>query len=611
MKKVYLSLALFASLSAVAQKMPAKKEGFSPDRSFVSKAKKTNQDILKAEGDTLWLSGFETAGEWVQTLGTGQSTNTGSNPGWEILTAIPAGITSQQAGYGWPATFSGATGNFAFINSDGAGATGTQDAYYETAANIDLSAAGSAALYLTFSEYYRNFQETTSVEVSIDGGTTWTVFEVNPEAEVPVNTNSVPSEVEVVNITPAIGTGTWTNQVKVRFHYVGAYDWFWGVDDVKIVEAWDNDVKINNWFAATDVTTTQGLDYYTLDNSQVDFPGLTFGAYVNNNGAQNQASVALKATATGGYDQTGTAITLNASATDSVAITSPYIPTGVGVKTINLTTVITGTDSAPANNTVALGMEITNQEFSRDNGVSTGSISNTQNNTGQPLKIGNIMDIFTNWETSGAVVRLNAQAAATAGAEYWVEVFKYDGTDYVYEAETERKTVSGTAASWSKLKWVDGANLVAGKLNFTAGDDILLLACHSGGTSEVRFGYAQNTYEGSVLGFSGDGSAFQLSTPGAIMVRLTDDPTLNVNEIEEEANFTVSPNPANDVINIKLNNAETAEISITDLAGKTVKNVTSNGISTSVSTSGLNSGVYFVNVTIGNATSTQKVVIKK
>ena len=188
MKKIYLSLALFASLSAVAQKLPAKKEGFSPDRSFVSKAKKTNQDIQKAEGDTLWLSGFETAGEWAQTLGTGQSTNTGSNPGWELLTAIPTGITSQQAGYQWPANFSGATGNFAFINSDGAGATGTQDAYFGTVANIDLSAAGTAALYLTFSEYYRNYLETTSVEVSIDGGTTWTVFEVNPEAEVPVNT---------------------------------------------------------------------------------------------------------------------------------------------------------------------------------------------------------------------------------------------------------------------------------------------------------------------------------------------------------------------------------------------------------------------------------------
>ncbi len=610
MKKIYLSLALIASLSAVAQKMPAKKEGFSPERTFVSKAKKTNQDILKAEGDTLWMNGFETSGEWIQTLGTGQSTNTGSNPGWEILTAIPAGITAQQAGYQWPATFSGATGNFAFINSDGAGANGTQDAYFETAANIDLSAAGSAALYLTFSEYYRNYLETTSVEVSIDGGTTWTIFEVNPETEVPVNTNSINGEVEVLNITPAIGAGTWTNQVKVRFHYVGAYDWFWGVDDVKIVEAWDNDVKINNWYAATDVVTTQGLDYYTIDNSQTSFPGLTFGALVNNNGAQTQASVSLKATATGGYDQTGTSISLNSGATDSVAVTSPYMPTGVGVKTITLTTVLAGTDSAPANNTVNLGMELTTQEFSRDNGVSTGSISNTTTNTGNPLKIGNIMDVFNDWITTGAVVRLNTQAAGAAGAEYWAEVYKFDGTDYVYTAETERKTIAGTAATWSKLKWIDG-ELVDGKLNLTAGDDILLVACHNGGQSEVRFGLAQNTYEGTVLGYLGDGSAFQLTSPNAIMVRLTDDATLNTNELAEVSNFTVSPNPASDVINVKLNNVTSAVITISDLAGKVVNTTSTVGVSTSVSTAGLNSGVYFVNVTIGNTTSTQKVVIKK
>jgi hypothetical protein len=256
-------------------------------------------------------------------------------------------------------------------------------------------------------------------------------------------------------------------------------------------------------------------------------------------------------------------------------------------------------------------MELTTQEYSRDNGVSTGSISNTTNNTGNPLKIGNIMDVFNDWITTGAVVRLNTQAAATAGAEYWVEVYKFDGTDYIYEAETERKTISGTAASWSKLKWIDGINLVNGKLNLATGDDILLLACHNGGTSEVRFGYAQNTYEGSVLGFSGDGTAFQLTSPNAIMVRLTDDPILNVNEINEVSNFTVSPNPANEVINVKLNNADNAVITISDLAGKVVSTTTSNGISTSVSTAGLNSGVYLVNVTIGNATSTQKVVIKK
>ena len=86
---------------------------------------------------------------------------------------------------------------------------------------------------------------------------------------------------------------------------------------------------------------------------------------------------------------------------------------------------------------------------------------------------------------------------------------------------------------------------------------------------------------------------------------------LGVKEINTVSNFSVSPNPANDVINVKLNSSASAAISITDLAGKVVKNTTVNGVSTSISTSGLNEGVYFVNVTIGNSTSTEKIVIKK
>jgi len=596
----------------MAQKMPARSESAKFDRSVPGTPSKQKQTVLKAEGDILWANGFDNTSDWTNTLGTGHSANTGGNPGWEIITAIPSGITSQQNAYQWPATFSGATGNFAFINSDEAGSTATQDAYltYGSAIQLATAGAGSAALYLTFSEYYRNFLETTYVEVSNDGGATWTVFEVNPESEVPVNTNCVPGEIEVVNISSARGTNPWSDDVRVRFRYVGAYDWFWGVDDVKIVEAWDNDVKINNLFVATDVLTTQGLDYFVVDNSQTSFPGLTFGAYVNNNGAANQTSVALKVTGTGGYDQTGTAITLNSGATDSVAVTSPYIPTGIGVKTMNITTVLSGTDSAPANNTETLSMEMSSSEYSRDNGVQTGVISNVTSNTGNPLKIGNIMDVFNDWQTTGAVVRLGAQGNAAVGSEYWVEAYRFDGSDYVYIAETEIKTIPNTTAAWSKLKWIDG-DLVNGKLNLSAGDDILLLACHSGGTTPVRFGLAQNTYTGSVLGYTADGNLFQLTSPNAIMVRFTDDPTLSINEAEEVSTFSVAPNPASDVITVNLNTAGEAMISITDMTGKTVKNTNTNGLSTTVSTAGLTSGVYFVNVTIGTSTTTQKIVIKK
>ena len=607
-------MALLVSLGSVAQKLTTRNESILKDRSFVGTPKAhQNQGIIKAQGDILWSNGFDNAADWTQTFGTGQSANTGSNPGWEVLSALPSNVTSQQASYQWPATFAAASGNFAFINSDLAGGSATQDAYFEIATPIDLSASGSAALYLTFNEFYRNYYDQTFIEVSNDNGTTWTEIEVNPESQVPVNTNCVPNELEVVNITSVIGAGTWSNQVKIRFHYLGNYDWFWGVDNVKIVEAWNNDVKLLNWYAATDITNTFGLDYYVVDNSQSSFPGLTFGALVNNNGAQAQSGVALKATATSGYTQTGSTIGLAASANDTLSITSPYTYTTIGVDNIALTTVADSTDADGTNNVASLTFEASATDYGRDNGVISGAISNTQNNSGQPLKIGNVMEMFNDWATTGAKVRLTTQAAGAAGAEYWIEVYKFDATanDYAYLGSTETKTISGTAGSWVSMKWIDCAEgLTSGKLNLATGDDVLLLACHNGGTNEVRFGMAQNTYEQSVLGYAADGSLFSLSSPSAIMVRFTDDPSLGIEETAAN-NFSVYPNPANDAINVSLATAAEATVTVLDLSGKTVKSTTMNGMNTTLSTTGMTSGVYFVNVTVGNTTTTQKIVVKK
>lgn len=612
MKKIYVCLFALSVGSSFAQKNPILKQQSLMDRSFVKKQQNHIQNFQKVQGDTLWMNGFGDPTQWTQTFGANHTPNTGGNPGWEIITSLPTNITSQQADYQWPATFSGSAGNFAFINSDLSAQGNLQDAYFAFNQNIDLSAAGSTSLYLMFSEYYRNFYDGTFVEVSNDGGATWVEFEVNPESEVPVNTNCIPGEVEVVNITPAIGgAGVWTNQVRIRFHYLGDWDWFWGVDDVKIVEAWENDIKVSNWYAATDISTTQGLDYYVIDDSQTSFPGLTFGAKVYNNGSLNQSSVAINAIATGGYNQTGTSISLNANATDSVSITTPYIPSGLGVKTIDLTSVITATDAAPSNNITSLDLTVSANEYSRDNGVITGAISNITNNSGGELGIGNIMDIFNNWTSTGAKLYLPTQATAAVGAEYRVEIYKWNGVDaYEYVDESVSKTVLSTTATWSTLSWTNGP------LNLIEGDDILLLAKHTGGANPVRFGLAQNTFEGSVLGYTGptfdqSTSAFTLSSPGAVMVRLTDDPTANISEVENTFGLNVYPNPANEVINVSLNKSINATISVVDVAGKVVKTSSINGMTSSINASDLTNGIYYVTIAEGNSTSTQKVVIKK
>jgi hypothetical protein len=608
MKKIYLLAgALIGTLAVNAQVMP-NKASVQNDRNEIRPTSKKVGSTVKAEGDVLWSNDFSTPANWAQTTGAGHTAGD-----WTILNAIPANITSQQAAYQWPATFSGASGNFAFINSDNAGGAATQDAYFEYQGNIDLSASGNASLYLTFAEYYRHYYDQNFVEVSNDGGTTWTTFAVNPESEVPVNTNCVDGEVETVNITPAKGAGPWTNQVRIRFHYVGAWDWFWGVDDVNIVEAWDNDMKVNTWYQATDVATTQALDYYHIPASQASFPGLTFGALATNNGALNQAQVSLNVTATGGYNQTGAPIAINATVTDTLSVTTPYLPTGAGTKTVNITTTIAGTDSDLTNNQAMFDMFVTQYEFSRDNNITSGSIGQVSSQDGQPLKIGNTMEIFDNTAVTAVKLRLATQAAGAVGSEFFAEIWKYDFTaaDWVYLAETNTATVAGTTAAWVNLP------VLGGPVDVVTGDVLLVVAAHFGGTDEIRFGLAQNTFEGTVLGFTADGAGFQLTSPSAVMIRLLDDPSASVAELSNEFGMNVYPNPTNTntTVSFDLNNEATAEVNVTDLSGKVVFSTTLGTVNGSqnvtIDTQSLTSGVYMVNLSVDGAVSTQKLVVRK
>lgn len=608
MKKIYLLAgALIGGLAVNAQIVTNNSVAAKNERNEIRPVAKKVGDAVKAEGQLWWSNQFDTPAEWAHTGGAGHTAGD-----WTIVTAIPASIVAQQASYQWPATFSGASGNFAFIDSDAAGTSGSQDAYFTFQSNIDLSGAGNAAMYLTFAEYYRHYYDQNFVEVSNDGGATWTIFEVNPVAEVPVNTNCVDGEVETVNITPAKGVGPWTNQVQVRFHYVGNWDWFWGIDDVKIVEAWDNDIKFTNWYQSTDIATTQALDYYYIPQSQSSFPGLTFGANVTNNGALDQASVALHVTATGGYDETGTAVAINATMSDSLEVTVPYMPTGIGTKTVNLTSEITGTDSDLTNNTASFDMYLNNYQYSRDNNVSTGSIGQISSQDAQPLKIGNIMEIFDDMVVTNVALRLSTQAAGAVGGEYFCEIYTYDfvGQVWNFYAETEIGEVTSTSATWVNLA------VVGGPTTIPAGETVLVVAGHFGGSDEVRFAYAQNTIEGTVQGFDAAGDAFSLTSPGAIMIRLSDEP-LSVTEMENTFGLSVYPNPANanTTVSFDLNNEANVAVNVTDLSGKIVYTNslgTVNGAQKlNIDTDSLSNGVYMVNVIVDGAVSTQKLVVRK
>ena len=85
----------------------------------------------------------------------------------------------------------------------------------------------------------------------------------------------------------------------------------------------------------------------------------------------------------------------------------------------------------------------------------------------------------------------------------------------------------------------------------------------------------------------------------------------STNQLTVDA-FTVYPNPANDVLNVKFNANQASTIQLIDLTGKVVstQNVQAGLVNTSFGVAGVNAGIYFVNVKNTNGLSTQKVVIK-
>ncbi|MDX1651789.1 MAG: T9SS type A sorting domain-containing protein [Brumimicrobium sp.] len=630
MKKIYLLAGAMLMGAAVNAQAPYSKVSRSPIQKgvYAKEAKKHTAAPVttKAEGDVVWSDDFETASNWAHVSGSGHTAGD-----WAIVTAMPASLVSQAGGYGFTTEMNSPTGDvnggqFAFIDSDAAGNSATQDAYFAYQSGIDLSALGNQALTLKFHQIYRRYTEAYYVQVSNDGGSTWEIFNVNPN--VPVNTNSNGTEIKEINISSTIGTGNWSNDVRIRLHYQGAWDWFWGVDDIQIYESWNNDLELGSTVA---LAGNESLDYHFIPSSQATFPGFSFQGLISNPGALDQNNAGLNVTVSGTtYNQTGGIINggstvLVSQATDTFEVTNLFdiVGAGTGTYTLNYTADLGGnTDANPGNNTASSNVYFGGSEYGRDNGTTEGGlISQVSSQTDLPLKIGNLMEIFDNVAIGYIKVYIpmlsQAGMDARVGAEIEAEILSYDAASgsFVFEGNTDIHVIEATDfGTWVKLPMAGGT-----PLNLFGGSTILVTANHFGGTDEMVFQMAQNVEEGTVIGYTADGNPFTLSDPAAIAIRLDDDITgLSLEENNADFNLSVYPNPAQNVANVsfELENASDVSFTLTDMSGKVVysenaSNVAAGKHTLTVPTSALSNGVYFYNFKAGNAVTTQKLVINK
>ncbi len=140
-------------------------------------------------------------------------------PGWTVVNNTAAG--------GWTFTDDGRRGNltggddgFAMIDSDHLGSGNTEDTELRTPV-VDLSA--QTAPIIGFNSDYRSLSSVADVDLSIDGGQTWsTVLHQVDAVRGPV--------FQQIPIPQAAGKSA----VQVRFHYTGTWAWWWEVDNVLV-----------------------------------------------------------------------------------------------------------------------------------------------------------------------------------------------------------------------------------------------------------------------------------------------------------------------------------------------------------------------------------------
>ena len=604
MKKIYICLLGFFTASAFTAQV--QNSNFSPlerKNSHLVGQIKPSKLTQNTKETILWSNSFNTPSDWV-------INNTAGTPGlgWEF-SSNPAAIPVSQLS---PFASTTAANGFLFVNSD---ANNTVDfdgtpivTTATTSATINLT--GQPVVRLRYQHNFRWWHDSRGVSVSADNGATWTDFEMSNENEYSLpNQNAGNPEQTVIDISSIAGNQA---QVKIRFYYNDHdwWGWYWAVDDVALFVPEDYDlVMLGGYWGSTGAWGAR-LPYYQIPLSQL--APLDVAGIVKNYGALTQNDVVFTAAlASGVWSGSSAPETVLTGATDTISLTGALTPPPiVATHVIDMSASSSATDALPADNSIlsAASVSVNDYIYARDKGTAT----NGTYNAGMGFEAGNIFDIFASANLSGIDAYIDG--GAVVGAEVYAKLYSVDPTAtttaaaFVFVDESVSYTLTA-ADLGQKITLALGA----GATPLNAGESYLVVlgSFGDGGATDDLIISTAGVSEASTSYYFDMTDLTWYYTTATPMVRMNFDPSVGVNEVQDNLGLRVFPNPANEVINISLNKEVSATITLLDVSGKVVRTQALNGISTSINTASLNSGVYFVTINDGTSVSTQKVVIKK
>ena len=323
MRKICLTLiAIVLVGTACAQVSIENHRGRTPSPA-VTKVKPGTVQASTAQKMVLWSSDFTDLNDWTIGNSAGNSVN------WVIADAPT---------YWWSANsalVSSSGGNAAAFNSDEFATADNQVENNAWIQSAPINCSSNNGIEVTFHQFYSKWTSKTIVEVSNNGGQTWTDYEVN-QSMMGNEQTSNPNLVSV-NISPTAGN---EQSVLIRLLFLSndisdggsdnlsgvAWDYGWIIDDFEVNTLPNNDIALlEAWHANLSV----GYEYSMVPLEQVRemIPVLV----VENQGSMNQ-NIDIECTISGALGVVSTTLinhTSSFGSTDTIYFYSGFTPSSI------------------------------------------------------------------------------------------------------------------------------------------------------------------------------------------------------------------------------------------------------------------------------------------
>ncbi|MCB0793222.1 MAG: hypothetical protein KDB88_00665 [Flavobacteriales bacterium] len=538
------------------------KHTFQPASALGPSGEQAMDLALRSAAATVWSEDFESG--W-----NGWSVNTVNGPvDWQLTsTGNTGGFTPGplQSTTGYP------TGTWAVADSDLHGVPGVQEDTELRSPPI-LGLDTLPYLLLRFEQCFRQLNgDDTDVEVSGDGGQSWTIFPVNRSIPGNQSTAGAPqSETVLLNISSALNGGASDIRIRFRWRSIQGYAYSWQVDDIALVVPADNDLRIlSATYAERDPNDPhfKDLPYSIYPINEVR--PLTMKVVVMNNGSQDQHDIGLTVDIDGPGPND---VTLNSpvnitslapGAMDSLIING-YVPIAVeGPYALQFSVGQVESEDEPDDNIRSLGFAIDEFIFARDRD----SMDGDYDNEGDPYELGNWFHI-TDYDNVLYGIDVALSSRTDPGAV--IRATLYDETR-TYVMETVEHTVS--AADLNTLGQSKFLHLpLLTPVPLDDDTDYLVTVSHFGGPLEVYTATSGTSEPQSSLILDGSNSTwyYVTSTP---MVRMNFDATVGMNEqVKGLGQLIAAPSVFDEstLITIDLPQAQELSWSLTDMHGREI-----------------------------------------